>query len=59
MEVGDRKEWYWPNCTKDNFIVVRPTGAADQHAQSSDEESDGDFSDDDKGIGMDSDDGRE
>ena len=48
MEVGDRKEWYWPDYTKDNLICVRKMGHVDNSGalSSSDDESFSDSEDD-------------
>ena len=29
MQVGDRKEWVWPDYTKENLIVIRKMGQQD------------------------------
>lgn len=59
MEVGDRKEWYWQDYTKDCLISVRKMGHSDQTLAtylSSSDYTDSDDDDDDMDKGHDSDD---
>lgn len=56
MEVGDRKEWYWQDYTKDCLICVRKMGHADQTLASYLSSSDYSDSDDDMDRDLDSDD---